>query len=258
MQNIDPVLFLQPTLAVAISLGAIVFWWDRRGFRGVALLLSAAAYFLAIAAKYAIQLPTSGPIVAAFGRASVVMAVYLGLQTVFLEVGLAYLLALYGARRRNLKASDGVPYGLSLAFWENGILLGLFSLLNLGVLYLLLGTASSQAESTYAQLVAAQPALFLPPPSLLPSVLLGTLERVSSMLAHVAWGVLCVLAAVTGRKRYLAYALPMGLVDALVPFASLNTTLFEAGIFLLSTAFVLVAWRAMNTTSAISTADIGA
>jgi hypothetical protein len=70
------------------------------------------------------------------------------------------------------------------------------------------------------------------------------LERLSSMLAHVAWGVLCVLAAVSGQKRYLGYALPMGMLDALVPFAPLNVKLFEVVVFLLSLGFVLVAWRA--------------
>jgi hypothetical protein len=51
------------------------------------------------------------------------LGLYYGLQTVFLEVGLAYVLAVYGVRRRGLKSSDGVGYGLSLAFWENGVLI---------------------------------------------------------------------------------------------------------------------------------------
>lgn len=244
MPNIDPILFLQPILAVAMSLGAIIFWWNRKGFRGIVLLLTFAAYFVAIAAKYAIQIPTYAAVAAFFGLTSVGLGLYFGLQTVFLEVGLAYLIALYGARRRNLKTSDAVSYGLSLAFWENGILLGAVSILSLGVTYLLLGNGSSEAATVYSQLVTKQPSIFLPPASLLPSVLLGTLERFSSMLIHIAWGVLCVYAAASGRKKYLLYALPMGLVDALVPFASLNTLLFEVGIFILAVGFLLVAWRA--------------
>jgi hypothetical protein len=243
LQNIDLLLLLQPTLALAISLGALIFWWYRRGFRGIVFLLSAGAYFLAIGGKYAIQIPTVSLVVAEVGQTSVGLGLYFGLQTVLLEVGLAYVFAWYAVRRWGLKASDAVPYGLSLAFWENGILLGILSMLNLGVLYLLLASGTSTAASTYSQLVAAEPSLFLPPTTLLPSVLIGTLERVSSMLAHVAWGVLCVLAAVSGKKRYLAYALPMGLLDALVPFASLNTELFEAGVFALSLGFILVAWQ---------------
>jgi membrane protein implicated in regulation of membrane protease activity len=175
---------------------------------------------------------------------SVGLGLYYGLQTVFLEVGLAHVLAVYGVRRRGLKSSDGVGYGLSLAFWENGVLIGAFSLLNLSIVYLLIAYGSGAGQAIYTSVSAAQPAYFLPPSSLLPSALLGTLERLSSMLAHVAWGVLCVLAAVTGRRRYLGYALPMGMLDALVPFASLNVALFEGVVFLLSVGFALIAWRA--------------
>ncbi|MDV3276877.1 MAG: YhfC family glutamic-type intramembrane protease [Nitrososphaerales archaeon] len=244
MQNIDPVLFAQPILVIAMSVGAIWFWWRSRGFRGILLGLSAVAYAAAIAAKYTIQILTLAPVVAYFGRMSLGLGLYYGLQTVLLEVGFAYLLAFYGARRRNLKVSDSVPFGLSLAFWENGVLLGLLSLLNLSVLYLLLGSGTGDAQVVYNQLVSTTPYLFLPPLNLLPSVLIGALERVSSMLAHVAWGVLCVIAAATGNRRFFYAALPMGLIDALVPFASLDTNVFEAVVFLLSCGFLVVAYSA--------------
>jgi len=243
MQNIDPVLFLEPILAIVMSIVAVMYWQKRRGFRGVVLLLSFIAYASAIAAKTAIQALTLNGIVKAFGSMSIELSLYYGLQTVFLEVGLAYVLSLYGVRRKNLKSSDGVPFGISLAFWENGVLLGLLSLFDLAVLYFLLASGTGLAQTVYSQIAATQSAYFLPPAALVPSVLLGTLERVSSMLAHIAWGALCVYAAATGRKRFLAYALPMGMVDALVPFASLNITVFEVGVFLLSVGFVLVAWR---------------
>ena len=190
MQNIDLILLFQPSFALAAALGAIVFWWYRRGFRGVVVFVSAAAYFLAIAAKYVIQIPTIDAVRSALGTPSVGLGLYYGLQTVFLEVGFAYLFAVYLVRRRGLNASDAVPYGLSLAFWENGILLGVVSILNIGVLYLMMAGGGSQAETLYSQLVASQPALFQAPASLLPTVFLGSLERVSSMLAHVAWGML--------------------------------------------------------------------
>ncbi len=45
----------------------------------------------------------------------------------------------------------------------------------------------------------------------------------------------------------MAIALPMGLVDALVPFASLTSiAVFEIGIFLLGVGFILVAIIAMR------------
>lgn len=241
MQNIDPVLFLEPALSLAMVLGTLIFWWDRKGFRGNALLLGAAAYWAAILVKSAVGIFGAGLLSALQGQSAVGYALTLGSETVFLEVGLAYALSVYGARKRRLGASEAVPFGISLAFWENGVLLGLLSIFNLGVVYLLLGSGSALAQTVYSQLLASSPAYFAPPTVLLPSVLLGTLERVSSALAHVAWGMLCVLSAVTGRKRYLAYALPMGLLDSLVPFAPGHIYIFEGAIFALSLLFLLVA-----------------
>jgi hypothetical protein len=146
----------------------------------------------------------------------------------------------------SLKSGDGVAYGISLAFWENGVLLGVLALFNLTVVYAILSTDSSVSQSVYAALTNSQPSDFLPQSALLPSVLLGTLERLSSILAHAAWGTLCVLSALTRRRRYLCYALPMGLIDAAVPFASLNLSLFEAGVFLFSVWFSVVAWRSFK------------
>jgi hypothetical protein len=214
--------------------------------KGVVLLLSAGAYWIAIIVKEIIELASLGPLESAYGYQSIEVALFLGGLTVFLEVGLAYLFALYGFRRNGLQVSDAVTYGLGLSFWENGVLLGVLSLFNLLVVYLLLLSPSSIATTVYQDLSSASPNLFLPPASLLPGVLLGTLERVSSMLAHIAWGILVVLAAVTGKMRYLAYALPMGLVDALVPFASDHIYLFEGGVFLLSLGFIFVARKSLS------------
>ena len=252
MQNMVPILFLQPALSLAIATGAILYWRHSRSFRGVALLLGAGAYFIAIAAKEVLNLTAYVSLVSIFGEQSVPVAVLLGLETVLLEVGLAYLFAAYG-KKRGLARSDAVPYGLGLAFWENGVLLGALTLFGYVVLYLILLTPSTIASAVYQQLQSNSPALFLPPGSLLPSVLLGALERVSSELAHIAWGVLVVLSAVTGRKRYLAFALPMGLIDALVPFGSYNIDLFETVVFLLSVGFLgIAAWSYASERKAVS------
>jgi hypothetical protein len=51
--------------------------------------------------------------------------------------------------------------------------------------------------------------------------------------------------AVIYRKKILfAIALPMGLIDFLVPYASANVLLFEAVIFALAVVSILVAWFA--------------
>ncbi len=258
MQNIDPILFLQPVLSLTIALAVLLYWWNRKGFRGVVLLLTPVAYFSAIAAKVVIQSFSLNKVLSTFGQESIGLGLYYGLQTAFLEVGLAYALARYGSKKRGLNRSDAVPFGISLALWENGILLGIIPLLNLGVVYLLLGSGSSTAQTAYSQLLTNNPDYFLPPAALLPGLLLGALERVSSMLVHIALGVLVVFAAVTGRKRLLLYAFPMGLIDALVPFASLNTYVFEAVVFFMSITFVAIAWRATAKPSTLGVASTSA
>lgn len=247
MQNIDPILFIGPSIALAASLGIVLYWWRGRGFRGTVLILGAAAYFLAIIAKVVLDYFLAGPVTSDFGTSSLEYAAYLGLETVVFEVGFAYAFAIYGVRRRGLKPSDAVPLGLSLAFWENGVLLGAFALIEYGAIYYVLSRGLGAAQTVYSQLMSAEPAYFYSPAALLPSVLLGSLERFSSILAHTAWGALCVLAAVTGKKRYLAYALPMGLLDSLVPFGAQNIDLFEAVVFVLSLSFVVVAAKSIAT-----------
>jgi hypothetical protein len=88
------------------------------------------------------------------------------------------------------------------------------------------------------------PGLFAPASEALRSVALGTVERVSSIIIHFAWGYLCVMAAVYHKKRLFLIALPMGFVDFLVPFAQNSIVLFEAVFFGLSFLSVAVAWYA--------------
>ncbi len=245
--EIDPILFLSPLLSLGITLGVTLYWWRRHGFRAVIIPLTLFAYFIAIALKVVVQSFTAVQAEKAFGPISVGFGLYLGLQTVFFEVGLAYVFALVGARKFMFEKKDAVPYGLGLAFWENGVLLGIYPLLQLILIsYSILGN-SSAAATTYFHIATSNPSYFYPPAKLLPSILYGALERTSSLLAHTAWGMLVVIAAVTRRKIFLAIALPMGLVDALVPFASLTSiAVFEIGIFLLGVGFILVAIIAMR------------
>ena len=62
---------------------------------------------------------------------------------------------------------------------------------------------------------------------------------------HFAWGYLCLMAAYFHKKKLFLIALPMGLVDFLVPFAStIGIVLFEAVVFALAVLSVLAAWYA--------------
>ena len=241
--EIDPVVFLYPLASLGVILGVTLYWRWRRGFRLILIPLTLGAYFLAIGLKVVVQDLTAVQAAEAFGSISAGFGLYLGLQTVFFEVGLAYVFALVGARKLRLTTSDGVPFGLGLAFWENGVLLGLYPLIQLVIIYVALLGNSSAAASTYFSVVTSHPDYFSAPAQLLPSIFYtGLVERASSLLAHTAWGMLAVWAAVTRRKAYLALALPMGLIDALVPLASLTSVeSFEAGVFILGAACLLAA-----------------
>jgi hypothetical protein len=99
MQEIDPVLFLQPALTMTMSVGAMLYWRHRRGLRGIVIGLSFAAYSIAIAAKTVVQLISVRAFTNAFGSRSLGFGLYLGLQTVILEIALAYVFAAYGTKR---------------------------------------------------------------------------------------------------------------------------------------------------------------
>jgi YhfC intramembrane metalloprotease len=244
VQNIDLVILLEPVLFMALGAGLVVYWRVRRGLVGMVLLLSLIAYAGAIALKEVVQAYTANSVTLEFGAASWQMGVYYGLQTSFFEVGLAYLVARYAIGRKLINASDAEGYGVSLAFWENAVLLGALSFLNLSLTYLLIAEGLLP-QSVYQTLISSSPALLYPPQQLIVPIALAILERISSFLAHFAWGYLCVLSAWFRKPVYLAIALPMGMLDALVPLAQVIPTWeFEGMIFAVSMAFFVVAWVA--------------
>ena len=235
-----------PAITVAFSVFLVLYWALRHKFQGSVLLYSLAAYAAAIALKYAVQIPTVAPFTATFGKVSVATGLYYGLQTVFFEVGLAYVVARFAVKREKLSGDDAEAYGIGLSFWENGVLLGVLSLLSLSLDYLILaGGSSTVAQQVYQQLSSIEPGLFAAPGAALVSVFFSVMERVSSAFAHISWGYLVVLSAYYHRKKLLFIAMPMGLVDALVPFAgSISLAAFEGIVFLLSLFFLYVSYAA--------------
>jgi hypothetical protein len=240
VENIDPVYLLQPVIVIVIAfLPVAYFWFKKRTFTSSVIFYSLLAYFLAISGKSIIQ-----DVVRFAGiqtNSLVVLGVYYGLQTALLEVGLAYVFAKYGVGNSTISAEHSAPYGTGLAFWENGILLGAFSLLNIAALYVILGIGGAGAVGEYNSLVVSDSSLFYPVSQALPLVALGILERISSIIAHFCWGYLCVAAAYYKKTKYLMIALPMGfLPDFLVPFAGVLTIyVFEALEFALATLFLV-------------------
>ena len=242
MQNIDPVYILQPAIVIVICTVLLMYWYRKRRFNPMVLVYSLVAYSVAIALKYAVQIPTINLAIAYFGAHSVGLGVYYGLQTVFFEVGLAFAVAWFAVKNGGLGKKDAEAYGSGLAFWENAGLLGILSLINLVAYYGILSGNTPLAHTVYNQLSQNSPGLFAPVSQALGTVALGTIERVSSILIHFAWGYLCLTAAYLNKKRLFLVALPMGFVDFLVPFAqTMGIVVFEAVVFALGVLSVIVA-----------------
>lgn len=238
--EINPVLLLQPLAVTLIAVALVVYWSRRKGISRWVLGFSLLAYASAIIIKAVFQQFTWTSVLATGNP--FLQGVYFGLQTAVLEVGLAYLVARYAISKRKMKRNDAAGYGIGLAFWENGVLLGALPFLSLAAVYAVLAAGGTAAATAYGTLEASSPAYFYPTSLILPSLLWGVLERISSIILHVAFGYLAFIAAYTKRKRYLALALPMGLVDFLVPFAgSMGLAAFETLVFALSLIALAVA-----------------
>jgi uncharacterized membrane protein YhfC len=166
---------------------------------------------------------------------------------VVFEVGLAFIVAWFAVRRGALERKDAEAYGSGLAFWENAILLGLLSLINLVAYYSILSSNTALAQNLCTQLDASAPQLFAPASEALRAVALGVVERTSSILIHLAWGYLCFMAAYYHRRRLFLIALPMGFIDFLVPFAQNAIFIFEAMVFALAVISMLIAWYVTRT-----------
>lgn len=244
MENIDPIFIIQPAIVIIIAAALMVYWYFKRRFHKEVWLYTLVAYGSAIALKYSVQIPTIAPVTNVFGEHSIGLGIYYGLQTVVFEVGLAFVVAWFAFSHNKLGRKDAEAYGSGLAFWENAVLLSSLQLVNLIAYFSILSSNTSLAQTLHNQLINSAPGLFAPTAEALRSVALGTLERVSSIIIHAAWGYLCVMATVYRKKRLFLIALPMGLVDFLVPFAQNAIVLFEIVIFGLATLSAAVAWYA--------------
>jgi hypothetical protein len=242
LQNIDPLYFLTPLVTIGFSFALVGYLWTKKRFTWWVLLASLAAYGGAIALKVVVQSVTYQPFDAAVGGNTVDLGLYFGLQTVVFEVGGAFIVAHLAVTRRKLSGKDAAGFGIGLAMWENGVLIGGALLLDYLVYYAVLGSGGSLASQLYDDLTKDSPALFYQASAALPLIGYAILERVSSLMAHLAWGYLAVMAAVTGRRMYLGLALPMGLVDFFVPLsASIGLGRSEALYFALGAGSLAVA-----------------
>ena len=240
MQNIDSLFVIEPVIVIGLSVGTVLYWYRKHGFSRAVLVFSLLAYGGAIGLKVLFQYLTAPAFLTTSQSSVWWLGLYLGLQTVVFEVGGAFLVARFAISRGKMKQNDAVAYGLGLAFWENGVFLGVIALLSTISYFIVLSQGGQAAESMYTLLSTTQPQLFYPTQSALPLVGWGLLERVSSLMAHLSWGYLCVKSAAQHRREYLLLALPMGLIDFLVPFAQvLALSLFEMLVFMLAALCML-------------------
>jgi hypothetical protein len=200
MQNIDPLYLLQPIITIAFSIGLVIYWNRQRTFTKAAFILSLPAYAGAIAVKVLLQAFTYGAFLARVSGNLLALGAYFGVQTVFFEVGGAYLVAVWAVSRAKLDYEDAEGYGLGLAFWENAGFLGALASYTLLSIYFTLASGGSTAEEFYSSLIKARPELFYPAAQVLPLVGYGLLERVTSLLFHFCWGYLCVMGACTRNR----------------------------------------------------------
>ena len=242
MNDFDPVVFLSPVLAIIASILLLLIIRKKSNLRAVVIVFALISYAAAIALKEIVQYFSLIFIYNHFGKMSILTGLYFGIQTSIFEVIGAYLIALLVARKALISERDADAYGGSLAFWENAVLLGALPLFSLLVDYFLIASGSALGSLVYSELKASDPGLFYSPLSVLPDVLLGALERLSSILAHYSWGFLALSAAVLKKKKLLYIAIPMGLIDALVPFEPLmGIDLFEGVVFAFSVFFLFIA-----------------
>jgi YhfC intramembrane metalloprotease len=241
LHNIDPLFVIEPVIVIGFSVGTLLYWYRKHGFGRAVLVFSLLAYGGAIGLKVLFQYLTAPAFFAAAQGSVWWLGLYLGLQTVVFEVAGAFLVVRFAISRGKMKRRDAIAYGLGIAFWENGVLLGVIALLSTVSYFMVLSQGGQAAENMYGLLSTTQPQLFYPPQSALPLIGWGLLERVSSSMAHLSWGYLCVRSASQHKKEYLFLALPMGLIDFLVPFLQILTLpLFEIIVFMLAAICVFV------------------
>ena len=162
-QNIDPVYLLEPIITILFSVGLVVYWHYRRSFRRALLGYSLIAYAGAIAVKVALQALTFSAFQARFGNNPLGLGVYFGAQTVFFEVGGAFLVAAWAVSQGKLDAKDEESYGLGLALWENAGYVGVLGLINFTVVYVTLASGGPTSEQLFSSLMGTRPELFYAP-----------------------------------------------------------------------------------------------
>ena len=162
------------------------------------LLIAGAAYFSAVIIKAVIQVS----FLQFFLTPQIQTYLTYGALTAVTEPGLAYLFSRFVRQYPQ-------TYGVSLAFWENGILVGL------------LGLVTAIVLPSNFNLVSMSPLLSEP----LAVVVLGkTMDRLSSLFIHYAWGVSAYMSFWKKNVKFILTTAPLGLIDSLAAYVNLSHT----------------------------------
>ncbi|MBB5254411.1 hypothetical protein [Sulfurisphaera ohwakuensis] len=178
---------------ISFIIGVIPLFLVKRNF--LILMIAAAAYFSAIFSKTIIQLFFLN----FFQTPQLLTYLVYGLLTAITEPGFAYLFVRYTNKHPQ-------TYGVSLAFWENGVLVGLIPMLE---------------------------SVFLPNENLPMLMLIAVkiMDRSSSLLVHYSWGVCAYLSYWKKDIKYLLSVAPLGFVDSLTAYVHLtHGNLFTASL----------------------------
>lgn len=188
--------YLVPVISLLIGAISLLAMIGSRGKgRSIALVfgIAAAAYFLAIFLKEISDALFSG----FFLKPNIEGYIAVGAQTVFFEIGLAFLFALIF--KKYLDSQSAIAMGSGLAMCENFVLLGIFGIISM--------TLTIEFNSAALPLKSSVISTYIS--DLLPHIL----DRISSLIGHTVWGFLAVMFVFKKSWRYLI-AFPVGFLDS--------------------------------------------
>lgn len=212
-------LIIYPLISLIVGIIPLFLVRVRLSILGLGLL----AYFIAITAKIVVQFFTAKLILS---YPPFIIGVYYGAQTLLFEVGFAFLfVSLY----KKVTISDAMGYGISLAFAENAVLLGAISLLSGVITLLIFPMLPHSLQVTISEEVNIP----------ITYDIYHFMDRVSSLLAHTAWGIASVLYFVEKKKEYFLIGLVGFVDDFLASYFNLGLiSYFEASVMVLGISLI--------------------
>ena len=188
--------FLFPAISLLVGIISLLAMMGSRGKgRSIALVfgIAAFAYFLAIFLKVV----SDELFNTFFSKLSIWTYIAVGAQTVFFEIGLAFLFALIF--KKYLDSQSAIAMGSGLAMCENFVLLGV------------VGTISVILAMEFNP--AALPLKISVISTYISGLLPHLLDRISSLISHTIWGFLAVMFVLKKSWKYII-AFPIGFLDS--------------------------------------------